>query len=222
MSFASSKTHPSVVAAEMSWPGNDGGKSEKVPSVVALMEDNPDNDDFDFGEYESFFGFEVPEGAAYRSHYKASLDINARPSQFDDRVLQEDLAGKLIRIDDPPRNAKAMVVALEHLYKISNAKAREALGDVREETLFKYVFTYPAACSPQGIDALRRAVKSAGFPDNNDNRPEFLSEAHAAAIAAFTSCRSHQGSVAWKEYFPVCYQDLRGRAKLLIQRRKQH
>lgn len=202
MSLASEKTDPTSIVAEMRWPGP-SLRSEKVPSKVAMIVDNPDNDDFIDGEVSSFFGFEVPKGSICRSYFKTSLDHDARPSNFDDPILKTALASKLVHADTPERNREAMVVALEHLREIHIEKAQARLGDSFGDTNFKYVFTYPAACSARGIQALREAVHEAGFSDDNENRPDFLSEAHAAAMASFTSCRSQQGSEAWKRYFKV-------------------
>ena len=203
MSFASIKSDPSIVVAEMDWPGTGRGKYEKVPTIVAMSQDNIGHRAFTTSGITSLFGFQVPPGVVVRSYFKTFLDGEAKSSTYDDPILISTAGKKLIQIDQRERNWEAMVVTLKHLKEIHLEKMRTALGLTLKDLSFRYVFTHPAACSPQGIRSLEEAVNDAGFVDDAGNRPEFLSEAHAAAMAGFIGCRSQHGSQAWEKFFKV-------------------
>jgi len=99
VSCVPSRTDPALVTAEMEWPGLDG-KAEKVPSVVALAEDNLGHKDFPTQQI-NYFGFKVPDGAVCKSFFKATLDSNALATKYDDEILRREIAQKLVNIQSP-------------------------------------------------------------------------------------------------------------------------
>lgn len=186
----------------MDWPGLTG-KAEKVPSVVALAEDNPDHQDFPSRDV-NYFGFKVPDGAACRSFFKATLDENVHATDYDDEILSHEIVQKLVNIQDPEKNKSTMVLAMKHLRELQLEKATRSIGEHEVEALnFVYVFTYPAACSKRGQEKLREAAIEAGFTDRQGDKIKLISEAHAAAMAAFVGSKMQHGPVAWREYFKV-------------------
>lgn len=145
------------MTAEIDWPGV-RAKAEKVPSVVALAGDNPDHQDFRSPD-DSYSGFKVPTDAVCRPYFKATMDPDAQSSEFDDPVLSRPIAQKLVKIQHPEENTKAMVSAVRHLRDLHLQKAKSSLGEETVEALnFVYVFTYPAACSRSGQEELREAA----------------------------------------------------------------
>lgn len=202
MSFAPLNSDPARVVAETDWPMGEG-MMQKVPSKVALYDDNIEHEDFD-NSFDNFFGFEIPEGAASRSFYKISMDVDARASVFDDPVLKNAISSKLLSEGDTVKNKQAMVVAMRKMREIQIQKVKDSLGeDALDDIKHVYVFTYPAACSPRGIEALRDAAEQAGFQDRHFDKTEFISEAHAAIMAAFVGCKVQHGTRAWNTFFTV-------------------
>lgn len=190
----------------MDWPG--GGKACKVPSQVALSSDNVGDDNFD-SEVDSLFGFKIPKGATRRSYYKVSLDGEAGPSHFDDPIFNDQLSTKMIDSIDSNKNREAMVLALRHLRQIHHDKmvkqvsAESALNNIK----FIYVMAYPAACSHKGKENLCSIAEEAGYLDREGDELKTISEAHAAAMAAFIGCRTQLGNLAWRDFFMVCMAD---------------
>lgn len=206
MSFAPINSDPARVVAETDWPMGEG-MLQKVPSKVALYDDNSDHEDFE-DNMDNYFGFEIPEGAVSRSFYKVSMDVDARASEFDDPVLKNGVSLKLLSGEDTEKNKQAMVVAMQRLREIQTQKVRDTLGeDSLDDIKHIYVFTYPAACSLRGIQALRDAAEEAGFQDRQFDKIEFISEAHAAIMAAFVGCKVQHGSQAWNAFFKVQSSD---------------
>lgn len=203
MCNASKQSDPALVVAEMNWPESDG-KAVKVPSVVALAADNVGHRAF-LNDERSYFGFAVPMNAACRSFYKISLDAHALASDFDDSVFSRDIARMLVKSGDTEGNLEAMVTAMKHLRQIHLQKVRDSLGDeMVGDIKFVFVFTHPAACSLRGINALYEAACEAGYLDREGDEVRLMSEAHAAAIAAFVGAKAQHGNDAWKTYFKVC------------------
>lgn len=205
MSSVPPRTQPALVTAEMEWPGL-MGKAEKVPSVVALAEDNPEHQSFQTPS-DSYFGFQIPGGAIRRSFFKATLDEATPATKYDDSILSHQIARNLVSIQDPEKNNTAMISAMKHLRALQLEKAATSTGEEMLEALnFVYVFTYPAACSKRGQEKLRKAAVEAGFADRQGDKIKLISEAHTAAMAAFVSSKIQHGTIAWRAYFMVRLQ----------------
>lgn len=202
MSYAPLNTDPARVVAETDWPMGEG-MVQKVPSRVALYEDNTEHVDFE-DHMDNCFGFEIPEGAVSRSFYKVSMDAEAKATVFDDPVLKNAVSSKLLSREDTAKNKQALIFAMQKMREIQTQKVKDTLGeDALADIKHIYVFTYPAACSLRGIQALTDAAEQAGFQDRPFDKTEFISEAHAAAMAAFVGCKAQHGTLAWKTFFKV-------------------
>ena len=109
-----------------------------------------------------------------------------------------------------------MVHAMRYLRDLQLRKATRSLGaDVLENLNFVYVLAHPAACSKRGQERLRAAAVEAGFADRQGDKIKLISEAHAAAIAAFVGSKMEHGPRAWREYFKVRLQHERQHANRL-------
>lgn len=204
MSAAPERTDASLVTAEMDWP-KARGKYEKIPSMVALREDNQNHSAFS-SDNSDFFGFNIPKNAVRRSFFKASLNQAARPSRFDDPVLKDNLSQKLVNMGDLTRSRTAMVAALKHLRSIHLKKVANRMGgeNAVEDVKFIYVITHPAAYDEIAKYNLVEMAKEAGYENRLGDEIHLLSEAYAAGMASFVSCRTAQRSDAWRTYFKVC------------------
>ena len=185
----------------MEWPGSDE-RHFKVPNKIAYGSENEDNHSFE--DRESLFGFEVQEGMPHHTFMKRSLDKNALDSKFDDPVLKSSAGTAVMRMpsDHPPERAN--VDSMRHLYKTFVDKMILVDGEaLYKKTRIIFVITHPAGCSEQGKMATREAAKDAGFGSRRADEIRTLSEAEAAALAAFAANRRKWGTAAFVDCFNV-------------------
>lgn len=194
--------HPDHVEARKDWPKN-SSETSKFPTIAAFAEDNKDHEDFD-GHPEPYIAFEVPKGMKTTSFTKTCMPRSPNTSPFDDIILLLDIAKKLLRPSEPAKKRQGMVEILRYTRKIHEEKMVSELGrDLGPNDNFHYVFTYPAACSEAGKQTLRDAVEEAGFEDRNGDKITYISEAHAAASAAFIDSRKVMNRTEWLGFWKV-------------------
>lgn len=189
--------------ARKKWPKDGGAETSKLPAVTALPEDNEGHEKF-IGREEAYTGFEVQKGMTITAYSKLCMARTISPSPLDDRIFQQNIAKKLLRPSEPAKYRKAMVHLLKYVHKIYREEVTKSLGrPLQPDDSFHYVFTYPAACSEAGRRTLRDSVKKAGFEDRDGNKITYISEAHAAASAAFIDSRWMMNLEDFKKVFKV-------------------
>lgn len=190
------------VNPEQDWPGNRGSMI-KAPSIVAFREDNPNHKAFR-GGLRSLFGFEVTNDMNSCSFFKVCLDSDARSTEFDNPILKEEIASKLVSISSPRENRRAVEAAMMHVCEIERRRMADNFGEeILNDVGITWVLPYPAACSEKGKALTRQAAQNAGWLAHSGDSIEMISEAHAAATACYVSQRACMGNVAWKQTFKV-------------------
>lgn len=202
MSTGEPRGHPDHVEARKDWPKNKS-ETSKFPTIVAFAEDNEGHEDFK-DHPEPYTAFEVSRGMRTISFTKTCMPRNPSTSPFDDTILLQNIANKLLRPSEPAKKRQGMVEILKYTRKIHEEKMVSGLGrDLRSTDNFHYVFTYPAACSEAGKQTLRDAVEEAGFEDRSGDKVTYISEAHAAASAAFIDSRKVMNRTDWLGFWKV-------------------
>lgn len=194
---------PRGVRARKEWPHDGGARTSKLPAYTALREDNPNHRKFS-GRKESYTGFEVLNDMLLTAYSKLCMARTIAPSPLDDDIWQEPITKKVLRPSEPAKYKKAMVQILKYIRRIYLENVASTLGRaLQPDDNFHYVFTYPAACSEEGRRTLREAVRRAGFEDRHGDKVTYISEAHAAASAAFIDSRWMMNMKDFKEVFKV-------------------
>lgn len=130
--------------------------------------------------------------------------VLARSTEFNNPILKETIASKIVNIGRPKENIRAVIAAMKHVYEIELREMADNLGeDTLDDVSITWVLPYPAACSEKGKDLTRDAAEKAGWTARPGDKIEMISEAHAAAISCYVSHRKHIGNIAWKQTFKV-------------------
>lgn len=202
---AASDKDPATVTADLNWRDSSVNQF-KSPSVVAFKKDNPNHSAFRRGT-DVLVGLNVTADMVSCSFFKASLDQRPQPSKFDNPILKKPIAKSLVGFSSPEEDEQAAIAVLKQLYDEEIEKATGVQTDFDErdtrETNFIFVLTHPAACSKAGRDKLEEIAKAAGLGSRPNDKVKLLSEAQAAAMAAFISYQAIEKHEVWRTYFKV-------------------
>ncbi|KAK5077778.1 mtDNA inheritance, partitioning of the mitochondrial organelle [Exophiala xenobiotica] len=187
---AHKETAAASVSASIKWPGVNRHEF-KAPSQVAFDEDNSTNPKFR-NSRAPLVGFKVTDGMVSSAFFKASLDDRSNNPDFDNPILNEDIARMLVSFDTLEKDERAAQAVLEYLYKLETLNVK---------TNIIFLLTYPAACSPEGRQKLESIARRAGFAKRKGDKIKVLSEPHAGCISSFTDVKLQTPHDVWMVHF---------------------